>query len=266
MGIRVFETEVQTDGAKVLLCYVDMGSLPAPRDAVLEWLLTPDEKAEVERFKFPKRRSDWLGGRLAVKLVVARAFGAELPSVDVVPNWTRKPFARIFGQFIPADVSISHSSNIAVAALLRDARVGVDIERVEPRSQGFYDEAFSESERKDVIQFGAWDALTKAWTMKEALSKTLGIGLGLTLHDIEVKDLSQGSLSLSARASERLIIDPSEIYRTRPPDIPDWASGYVVSVCAVADGSMKRTVVNDFISSEAGQPALRTGGTIYGIR
>jgi 4'-phosphopantetheinyl transferase len=266
MGMRVFETEVQMDGAKVLLCYVDMGNLPAPGDAVLEWLLTPDEKAEVERFKFPKRRSDWLGGRLAVKLVVARAFGADPCTVDVVPNWTRKTFARIHGEFIPADISISHSGDVAVAALVRGARVGVDIERVEPRSQGFYDEAFSEAERQDVIRFGAWDALTKAWTMKEALSKALGIGLGLTLHDIEVKDLPQGILTMSARASERLLLDHNDIFRAHCPEMPQWASGYAVSLCTATDGSFSKAAANDFISSGAGCPAFRTGGISHGIK
>lgn len=262
----MFETEAQIDGAKVRLCYVDIGRIAALGDPVFEWLLTTDEKAEVERFKFPKRRSDWLGGRLAVKLVVAREFGAELPSVDVAPNWTRKPFARMNGQFIPADVSISHSGDVAVAALVRGARVGVDIERVEPRSQGFYDMAFSETERQDMVRFGAWDALTKAWTMKEALSKALGIGLGLTLHDIAVQDLSQGLLALSPRASERLLLDHNDIYRTHCPELPDWALGYMVSVCATVDGPMKRTAVMDLISEGVGQPALRTGGITNGIR
>jgi len=266
MGIRVFETEAQLNGTRVLLCYVDMGSIAAMDPVEIARLLTADENAELARFRFPKRRSDWLGGRLATKLVVARAFGAGLPAVDVAPNWTRKPFARIHGQFVPADVSISHSGDVAVAALARGVRVGVDIERVEPRSQGFYDMAFSEAERQDVIRFGAWDALTKAWTMKEALSKALGIGLGLTLHDIAVRDLSQGLLALSAQASQKLILDPNDIYRTQCPEMPQWSSGYVASVCTAADGPFPKAAVKDFTSSGAGHPAHMTGGITHGIR
>ena len=153
-----------------------------------------------------------------------------------------------------------------MAALAKGVRVGIDIERVETRSQGFYDFAFSPTERERVVGFGAWDALTKAWTMKEAFSKALGIGLGITLHDIEVKDLRQGSLGLSGQASARLLRDPGAVYMSKSPELPEWASGYVASVCTVEDASIPKTMVNEFISSGAGHPALETGGISHGIR
>jgi 4'-phosphopantetheinyl transferase len=86
--------------------------------------------------------------------------------------------------------SVSHSAGAAVIALTRDApRIGVDIERV--RARPFLGRLAARTLAPDA--YAAWRAapqadrlegFLRAWTMKEAYLKGIGLGIATTLADV----------------------------------------------------------------------------------
>lgn len=175
----------------------------APIPVLQEWadlsgpklreILCEEEEAAYRALPTPKRRRDWLAGRVAAK----RLIGAELSKIgghyldsqikvfnrpSGQPDWSVE-----VSQALPLPrwpISISHSSSIAACALnTQEGAVGMDIESVEERNPAWLEIAFHPSElspevRKDpALQ-------TRLWTTKEAVLKLLGLGLRVDLWDV----------------------------------------------------------------------------------
>jgi len=91
-----------------------------------------------------------------------------------------------------------------------DMRIGVDLEAVEARDSSFANEYFTEAELKLGASLGRDQQLTVLWTIKESVSKALGLGLHVRLAEIviETLDLSQepwvAGVRLDNEASEAL--------------------------------------------------------------
>jgi phosphopantetheinyl transferase len=175
-----------------------------PSDAASSWL-APEEAARAEAFRVEKRRRDWVLGRLNLKAllvdVIAERYGHQLspgqvviarqpsgaPAVKIlerVPGVTVEPPSRL-----PLSVSNSHSHGHALAGAVwtdvEEARgllvaVGVDLEWIEPRSEGFVRDFLTAEEQKICADAtGAdrslWPNL--AWSAKESVLKVLQRGL-----------------------------------------------------------------------------------------
>lgn len=146
-----------------------------------EAFLTPDELAAWSALKVPKRKNEWLGGRLAAKLAGADAFFREVPlrEIEVHRELTGSPFLVCRGE--KRHVSISHSAGVCGAAAGTDF-LGLDIEEVASRHPGWYRDYFSPAERE-----GKDDAaMTGLWAGKEALFKALGLGLSCDTLDADL--------------------------------------------------------------------------------
>ena len=65
--------------------------------------------------------------------------------------------------------SLSHSGGYALCALSDDGPVGVDIELVRPRREGF--PAYVLSEKEQAAFDGSWEEFTRIWTLKESWCK-----------------------------------------------------------------------------------------------
>ena len=156
---------------------VDFVHLP-PDEAIL----SPREQAFYKTLRFPKRRSEWLGGRCALKRLVAAETGeAELSEIEVLPQTAGKPQLLINGASVPWAFSLTHSHGFAVAALSTQAHfLGIDLEKVEHRIEAWKTDFFHPSE---LTQEGD-EFLTALWTQKEALVKLLGTGLTLNSFDV----------------------------------------------------------------------------------
>jgi 4'-phosphopantetheinyl transferase len=228
--------EIEIDGHNIMLALVDIASLRAKDMDEIHPLLTPGEKVQFHSFKIEKRRWEWLAGRLGIKLLVCDVYNSEPNDVDVEPNWTRKPFARINELQIDACISITHSNDLAVCGLVKEAKMGLDLEHVEERSMGMLEEAFSEEEREMLSEPIDWEEVTLHWTRKEAVAKALGIGLGLSLHDIN--SVGQVEVGLSARSCWRLCLEPGKRFTTHNVNLENkWSDDYILNMCVLEDGS-----------------------------
>lgn len=182
--------------------------------------LSPSESAYLQTLRAQKRKGDWLGGRFALKTLLARESGllpvcslpkeqdpyaplemsaaalSVLKQIDIVKLPSGAP--QVFVGSVPdaRGVSISHSNGWAVAAVSAPQTfLGVDLEKIEPRSRAWAEDFFAEEEKGP-----ATDAhLTRVWTQKEAVVKLLGRGLSLNTREIV---LAGGKLALTGRALE----------------------------------------------------------------
>ena len=152
-----------------------------------EKLLSPEEQAKYGSFKVPKRRNEWLGGRLALKQAVLQhrreQFG-HLPHTHIEARPDEKGKPRLFIEGVHSDIpiSISHCSAYAAAAIgFRAGTVlGMDLEVIEERPVSWVKEVFHPAELASLEP----EFLTTLWTKKEAALKALGIGLNASLWDV----------------------------------------------------------------------------------
>ena len=170
---------------------------------VIEEALTADERTEWSRLRHPDRRMDWLAGRMAAKSLVCdyvRDFlgqGIEPERVQITKTEAGQPVVRFHppeqAPGRPPALTISHSSGTALAVLALSPNLlpGVDIERVQPRSDAFVADYFTEAEAALEIP-GANsrdERITALWAIKEAVTKALGTGLAVSTHDIEITQM-----------------------------------------------------------------------------
>jgi len=154
--------------------------------------LTPAEQATFSGFTFPKRRWEWLGGRLAAKAAALAWAGLPL-SAAALAEWQvssapdGRPGLRR-ASTIHADpaleLSISHSHGVAAALVVAERPCGLDLQKVTDtviRAQ----ERFCTEAEASVLRGGVGQdsrekvRLTLLWAAKEALRKGRG-GVPLT--------------------------------------------------------------------------------------
>lgn len=161
------------------------------------------ERATWAVMHVPKRRFEWLAGRVAAKWCVTarvrRDGGAIVVPRDVfvmqVADGETKGAPYVAH---PCCLSLSHSAEIALAVAHR-SRVGIDVERVRPVTEDLLRFSFTPEERVAIRDDR--DAMI-GWTSKEALLKACGVGLRASMRDIEVR-LEAGSLAWDARGNRR---------------------------------------------------------------
>jgi phosphopantetheinyl transferase len=173
--------------------------------------LTLAERARLAGFRVPKRRDDWLIGRIAAKSVVAAALADALPgdwppcAIEIPSDSTGMPYARLApeadpvagfapGARLPVSVSISHAEGHALCAATWSApgddgsrSLGVDLGPIEPRSRAFVATFLTEDEQRFVLDGLPSERGLRAnlvWGAKEAVLKALGLGLTVDTLDL----------------------------------------------------------------------------------
>jgi 4'-phosphopantetheinyl transferase len=168
----------------------------SPRDILaLRCLLSADELARTKRFRFPLDRQRFIAVRGALRQILARYLDMEAHQIRFHYGPQGKP--SLSGQGEPGHseqlqlhFSLSHAADLALVAVARGRRVGVDIESVSPDISGeVVARCFSGSERDQLHALPAHIrhvAFFNCWTRKEAYLKARGEGLSLPLDQFDV--------------------------------------------------------------------------------
>lgn len=168
----------------------------------LEWL-SARELARLDDLRFTKRRTEYLLRRWVGKRTVAARAGlgadpASLARVEVLNRRSGAPFVAIDGAVAPWDISLSDRAGCAVAVIGASgsgaaASSGVDLEIVEPRSDGFVTDFLTRAEGEWVRGPAAADprlgqdaAANLVWSAKEAALKVLHLGLRADTRSVEI--------------------------------------------------------------------------------
>lgn len=146
-------------------------------------------RAELSRFHSlnTRARIDFLAGRVALKDALRRALGQQ----DVDPrricignDRDGRPYLKHHPQL---HCSLAHSSGWGVGAVALEP-VGVDIERVRPRSRELLAH-ISNAAEIDLIAHASPsdpDVLVTIWTLKEAVLKGIGVGFQIPASDVQI--------------------------------------------------------------------------------
>lgn len=200
------------DGPLVLhLAEPDLGKFD-PRMLARDCLGLEEAAVYESHARFPARQSQWLLGRTVAKDCVRRWIsdrtGAEMAhpaAILVRSDPAGRPYvAGADGREALPHVSIAHCEDRAIAAA-HSGRVGVDIERIADRDDGFLAAVAGPDEREKVKALGAprraeW--ITRLWGAKEAVGKLLGSGVDGRLKSLEAVDFSpEGSVRIQDRAT-----------------------------------------------------------------
>lgn len=154
-----------------------------------EWL-GPRERAVQHGLKLRKRRDEWRLGRSTAKRLLSDVTGvADLARIQIIAADDGAPEASLDDAPSGLSVSISHRSGVAACVAAGGARVGCDLEAIEPRTERFIEDFFTDRERKRVRQTSNRHrdrhvALT--WSAKESALKVLRAGLRRDTRTVEV--------------------------------------------------------------------------------
>lgn len=231
-------TDLAADGVHVWMVRLhDVADLHA---GLLD-VLSPDERARAERFRFPVDQRRFVATRGALRLALG-AYGDAAPrelAFDYVcvcghPHCAmsrRKPVLQ--PGYLPADVrfNVSHSDEVALIAVSLAREVGVDIERIRPEIEwrALAEEALSPADAAAVLARQGREGLLafyRCWTHKEAFLKAMGRGL-TTPRALQPKDLAAPALE---RLSEHTWAYDDRVFSARTLDgtPPDCVAALVV--------------------------------------
>jgi 4'-phosphopantetheinyl transferase len=175
--------------------------------------LAVEELARLADMRFPKRRTEWLHGRRTAKKLLQRCHPvcSSLPLSEIIikNELTGMPYpCQKNGGQMTGCLSISHRDRIAVSALtlVPSLRVGVDLEKVEPRQANFVADFFTPMEFERVYILPPDDRpemITLIWSAKEAALKALGQGLRLDTRTVEISIPDQDEYCIGTQGWSR---------------------------------------------------------------
>ncbi|WP_417910609.1 4'-phosphopantetheinyl transferase family protein [Candidatus Electronema sp. PJ] len=158
-----------------------------------ELLLSEAEREFLQRFRYPKRRREWLGGRVAAKTALLTLHEPEaFQQLTILPNEHGRPMVSGAAKSSAA-LSITHSGSYAAALAVQGASCGIDLQEISdklPSLTGYFAAATELELLAQQPKLGSEEtALTMLWAVKEAVKKSVltdqpGIFAGITVERI----------------------------------------------------------------------------------
>ncbi len=153
-------------------------------------VLSPGERDRAERFLDAEARDSFVAGRWIVRTLLGHWLRREPATLPIAIDPRGRPYLGL-----PSTgwhFSITHAGGLVAVAFTSGGRVGIDLES-EPRAlpvlEEVLDRVLADSERASLDRLAPearGERLMRLWTMKEAVLKALGTGLGLEPSEVEI--------------------------------------------------------------------------------
>jgi len=162
-------------------------------------VLSEDERVRANRFRTPQLCRRWTAAHVALRNILATYCDIDPRNLIFRAGEYGKP--ELAWPKENVTFNLSHSGRIALAAVARERRVGVDLEMIR-HSLEIEDLArryFAPSEVSEILAVpleARINSFFMCWTRKEAFIKALGSGLSLPLHRFRVSVTADQPASL----------------------------------------------------------------------
>jgi len=189
---------IQPTFSSILSTPVLLKLLPATAGIETSFLHT-NEITQLSKYRLPKRRSEYLTGRICAKIAAIDYLKSSLnpaplmEKIEIVNNEQGHPSLILHTQpeiTIP-NISISHSGEYA-AAIATQHRCGIDIQKHEQSLIKVREKYCANREFKIIAEENEADELGQLallWSAKEAIQKSYGIKTGMpTFSEIRLQE------------------------------------------------------------------------------
>jgi 4'-phosphopantetheinyl transferase len=166
-------------------------NLPSERVYELANILSPDERERAERYKFQKHRQRFIVARSTLRKILSNYLNLEAERLEFNYSDRGKPFLAKTCQQDSLQFNLSHSQELAIYAITKDKKIGIDLEylRPMPDAENIAKRFFSANEYTWISSLAGVaqrEAFFRYWTAKEAYLKATGEGIAGSLESVEV--------------------------------------------------------------------------------
>lgn len=202
--------------------------------AHLNALLSADEVARRDRFRFENDRRDFAFARGMLRTVLAAYLETEPRELRFRYSEHGKPSLDSAVRETDLQFNLSHTQGAVLLGICRRRAIGVDVERVREdlRPREIASRFFSTAEQRDLFSLPETEqrrAFFRCWTRKEAFLKARGHGLSFPLAGFDVS----------------IGVDESEVRLTTRPDPAGAKDWQILAASAPAGCEAAVAVAND---------------------
>ena len=156
-------------------------------------ILSLEEKKRAHRYHFEQDRICFAYFRGCLRILLGQYLNRRPESLEILENAFGKPLLKLLSGEPAIFFNLSHSENVGVLALNPQSEVGVDVEKLQERTdgEGIAKRYFSPAEQKFLNQCPPSErqkTFFQLWTRKEAYLKALGKGFSKNLNGFQVVD------------------------------------------------------------------------------
>ncbi len=178
----------EVDGVTVL--HVDLRP-DAGREAEAAAWLSDEERLRCSRFLYAGPRRRFALCRATLRALLRDRLGCDNARLTIGAFEFGKPFAALRGEIAPVSFNVSHSGAHGLIAIAPDGRLGVDVEERVARKglDGLMQAALTPDERAELAASDDGVKLRgflRLWTIKEAVIKAVGLGISMSMSELEV--------------------------------------------------------------------------------
>lgn len=158
------------------------------------------EQTRFSGMRFAKRRADWRLGRWTAKRAVAAHLRLDgdldaLAHIEVTVAVSGAPELLLEGHSAKVGISLSHRAGVALCAIgPLEPPFGCDLETIEPRSDAFVADYFTDKEKtliERALPQDRIELIALLWSAKESVLKALRIGLRADTRSVCVDSLRE---------------------------------------------------------------------------
>jgi 4'-phosphopantetheinyl transferase len=167
---------------------------PAEHISSLEQMLSPDEQARAQHFKFETDRNRFITGRGLLRTILSSYVQVDPAQLRFTYSKRGKPTLEYGPGHEPLHFNVAHSKNLILIAVTKACAVGVDVEWIHPMNdaEDIAARFFSPREAAKLMALTNEQripAFFNLWTRKEAWLKATGDGLSEMLKEVEASFL-----------------------------------------------------------------------------
>lgn len=165
--------------------------LPVEQIAQLSQILSEDEQARAERFRFPQHRQRFIAARGRLRQLLGAYL--TLPGDRLIFEYSSrgKPSLAPSMRGANLEFNLSHSQDLAVYGFTLDRKIGIDLEYLHSATdvEGIAARFFAARESaiiNNLVGEKQQQAFFQIWTAKEAYLKATGEGIAGSLAGVEI--------------------------------------------------------------------------------